>query len=47
MHHEILGIDLAKSVFQPCLLTGNHVVFNKKITRSRLLDAVRQWNPVL
>ncbi|CDG86786.1 transposase (fragment) [Xenorhabdus bovienii str. feltiae Florida] len=42
MRNKILGIDLAKSIFQLCLLDGNHVVFNKKVTRNRLLDAVRQ-----
>ncbi len=42
MYHKILGIDLAKSVFQLCLLNDNHIIFNKKMTRSRLLDAVRQ-----
>ncbi|MBC8946987.1 IS110 family transposase [Xenorhabdus indica] len=42
MRNKILGIDLAKSIFQLCLLDGNHVVFNKKVTSNRLLDAVRQ-----
>ncbi|WP_416777662.1 hypothetical protein ACNFJN_05490 [Xenorhabdus budapestensis] len=41
MYHKILGIDLAKSVFQLCLLNGNHVVFNKKMTRNRLLAQSR------
>ena len=42
MQNTILGIDLAKNVFQLCLLKGNTVVFNKKVSRRQLLNAVRQ-----
>ncbi len=27
IYHKILGIDLAKSVFQLCLLNDNHIIF--------------------
>ena len=39
----LLGIDLAKSVFQICGLNkANKNQFNKQVTRKRLLDEVRQ-----
>lgn len=41
MNRKILGIDSAKSVFQICLLDGSQVVFNKKVSRSRLLGSIR------
>ncbi len=45
MSKTILGIDLAKNVFQLCLLRGNSVVYNKKVSRRKLLDSVRQLEP--
>ncbi len=39
----LLGIDLAKSVFQICGINkANQQQFNKQVTRKRLLDEVRQ-----
>jgi len=39
----LIGIDLAKSVFQLCGLNkARKVQFNKKVSRSKLIDAVRQ-----
>ena len=40
----VLGIDLAKNIFQLCGLNqANKVQFNKAIKRNRLVDAVRQY----
>lgn len=45
MNSKILGIDLAKSVFQICLLNDMKIVFNKKVSRNRLLDSIRNIEP--
>ena len=40
---KFLSIDLAKNYFQICLLDGdNKVIKNRKVTRAKLLDALRQ-----
>lgn len=44
---RVVGIDIAKSVFQFCVwMDGGSVAWNKKISRSRLQDAFRQIEPV-
>lgn len=42
MQNSVLGIDLAKNVFQLCLLRSKKVIFNKKVSRANLLDSIRQ-----
>lgn len=43
MKCKIVGIDIAKNVFQVCQLgEDNKVISNKKIPRAKLLDALRQ-----
>ena len=38
MNIKLLSVDLAKNVFQVCALDNhNHVIFNKKLTRSKFL----------
>ena len=46
MKIKVVGIDLAKSVFQVCALESDKkVLFNKKIKRANLCSAVRQFGP--
>lgn len=46
MKHSVIGIDLAKNVFQICALKGRStVVFNKRVSRSRLRHEIRQCEP--
>lgn len=41
MNNSVISIDLAKNVFQVCLFNEHHKpVFNKKVTRARLLETV-------
>ena len=48
MDIKILGIDLAKNVFQLCALSPHgKVLFNRAVKRPRLLDEVRQIPPTL
>lgn len=43
---SVVGIDIAKSVFQVCVwMNDGSVAWNKKISRSRLQDNVRQFDP--
>ncbi len=43
MNYKVISIDIAKNVFQVCALDHHHKVgFNKKVSRARLLDTVRQ-----
>ncbi|HCM7229017.1 TPA: IS110 family transposase [Klebsiella aerogenes] len=43
---RVVGIDIAKSVFQICVwMNDGSVAWNKKISRSRLQDTVRQFEP--
>lgn len=43
---RVVGIDIAKSVFQVCVwMVDGSVVWNKKISRSKLLDTIRQFEP--
>lgn len=43
---RVVGIDIAKSVFQVCVwMNDGFVAWNKKISRSRLQDTVRQFEP--
>ncbi|MBY6108539.1 hypothetical protein KUW19_18920 [Ferrimonas balearica] len=43
---KVAGIDLAKAVFQLCLMSDdNTVISNKKVPRAKLLDAIRQLPP--
>jgi transposase len=44
MNIKVIGIDLAKNVFQVCVcLADNTIKSNKRITRNKLLDTVRQF----
>lgn len=43
---RVVGIDIAKSVFQVCVwMNDGSAAWNKKISRSRLQDTVRQFEP--
>lgn len=45
-HYKIVGIDLAKDVFQVCALNqGNTMVFNQRVTRMKLVKIVTQLPP--
>jgi transposase len=45
-HCKLLSIDLAKTVFQLCSMdNNNHVIFNKKVSRKKLLESVLQSHP--
>ena len=46
MKHSVISVDLAKNVFQVCVLDSNRkVTFNKKIARKNLLNTLRQFEP--
>ncbi len=41
---KVIGIDLAKSVFQVCVwMSDGSIAFNRKVSRAKLLDTVRQF----
>lgn len=43
---KVVGIDITKSVFQVCVwMDDGSLAWNKKISRSRLQDTVRQFEP--
>lgn len=43
---KVVSIDLAKNVFQVCAFNEeNKVVFNKKFSRLKLIDCIRQFEP--
>lgn len=43
---RVVGIDIAKSVFQVCVwMVDGSVAWTKKISRSKLLDTIRQFEP--
>jgi transposase len=47
-HHTIIGIDLAKNVFQVGIATTQgHVKTNKTVTRGKLLDVITRQPPAL
>lgn len=41
MDIKVIGIDLAKNVFQVCLM-DNSIMSKKKVSRNKLLDKIRQ-----
>ncbi len=46
MKPSVISIDLAKNVFQVCVLNQAHkVISNKKVKRDALLDTLRQFEP--
>lgn len=46
MNIKVIGIDLAKKVFQVCVwLADGQVHRNRKIPRAKLLDTIRQYPP--
>ena len=46
MKHSVISIDLAKNVFQVCVMGSDHeIVSNKKVKRHQLLDVMRQFEP--
>lgn len=48
MKCSVISIDLAKNIFQICVLDENRkVLFNKKVKRSELLHELRQFEPTL
>lgn len=43
MSIKVVGIDIAKNLFQVCVLgTNGQILSNKKVKRDKLLDTVRQ-----
>jgi len=43
---KVVGIDIAKSVFQVCVwMVDGSVAWNRKISRQKLLDTLRQFEP--
>ena len=41
---KVIGIDLAKSVFQICVwMNDESIAFNRKVSRAKLLDTVRHF----
>ncbi|CAG9296827.1 IS110 family transposase ISXpo1 [Celerinatantimonas diazotrophica] len=41
---KVIGIDLAKSVFQVCVwMNDGSIAFNRKVSRAKLMDTVRQF----
>lgn len=39
---KVIGIDLAKSVFQVCVwMSDGNIAFNRKVSRAKLLDTIR------
>ena len=47
MNIKVVCIDLAKHYFHVCILTDENKIYsNKKVTRARLLDIVRQFTEV-
>ncbi len=46
MNNSVISIDLAKNVFQVYVLNEHHKpIFNKKVTRARLLETVLKLEP--
>ncbi|BCE02771.1 hypothetical protein TYM08_P2834 [Marinicellulosiphila megalodicopiae] len=42
-NHKLISLDLAKNVFQVCILIEhNKVISNKKVTRKKLIETVMQ-----
>lgn len=42
---RVVGIDIAKSVFQVCIwMVNGSISWNIKISRSKLLDTIRQFD---
>ncbi|CAI1222319.1 Transposase [Serratia fonticola] len=43
---RVVSIDIAKSVFQVCVwMVDGTVAWNRKVSRQKLLDTVRQFEP--
>ncbi|SJN28739.1 Transposase and inactivated derivatives [Vibrio casei] len=43
MSIKVVGIDIAKNLFQVCVLgTNGQILSNRKVKRDKLLDTVRQ-----
>ena len=48
MKCSVIGIDLAKNIFQICAIDQNRkVISNKKVKRANLLAELRQYEPTL
>ena len=48
MKCSVIGIDLAKNIFQICALDQHRkVISNKKVKRANLLAELRQYEPTL
>ncbi|RDH42668.1 IS110 family transposase [Zooshikella ganghwensis] len=46
MNNSVISIDLAKNSFQICALNSHHkVIFNKKVTRKKLISELQQLSP--
>lgn len=44
MNIKVVGLDIAKNVFQVCVwLQDGNVAWNRKVVRSKLLDVIRQF----
>lgn len=45
-HCKLIAIDLAKSVFQVCVITeSNEVARNKKFSRAKFIEYIAQYRP--
>ena len=48
MQSKVIGIDLARRVFQLCgVSASNQVLFNKTVSRAKLSTTAAQWSPCL
>ncbi|MES9861931.1 MAG: IS110 family transposase [Candidatus Thiodiazotropha sp. LLP2] len=46
MKNSLVSVDLAKNVFQVCAMDDDQkIIFNKKVSRNKLLHALRQFEP--
>ncbi len=46
MKQNTISIDLAKNIFQICVMNSeNKIITNKKVTRNKLLDVLRHFEP--
>ena len=44
-NHTVIGVDLAKTVFQVAVQHGQQITSNKKLTRSKLVEFMTQQPP--
>ena len=44
-NHTVIGIDLAKSVFQVAISSANNIISNKKLNRNQLKEFLLNSEP--